>query len=512
MGSFQSSSTKLLLKVSDISTIEEERPHHKVKRLSCLVDNILLGYEPAMPLDLLLSYFEEAMKHAELPVYEFLETLGSISSRIPHFLEEFLYESATVCRDTVSPLNFDAIEHSIKSAIEGLPLDEQDGVEGIILPLRDVLQRYKNGVVPRAQKVLLGILENYHTLEVLYESTTAARVLLDLRETYKNELEKVRDIARSASKPKTRSEFIVLIMDLFGKDSANQQESSKVMTLLSHLASPGSSKVSFRAREILIAYQSPSVEERRNSILAIFQKVVKESPDKRKVYFDFSQLSRTILAPYSMLDILPGLFFHEDINTRAIALYTYVMRTNHAYSVTSFDHHFLDLSVVLSWNFEHQTQSLFNPYKGDNDLAVEGHVDVSVKLRRGIIFTVDALEDLISQVKAVKPLLELPESTQKFSFFATVAIKDGINLSTDEEASKTLDSFVAEHRDFLANHSIRRVTFMILLPNAHSRYFTYKSSRGYAEDAVIRHIERTFNGINGSIHVSSIGNGAPRQL
>jgi acetyl-CoA carboxylase/biotin carboxylase 1 len=460
-----------------------------------LIDNVLLGYEPALPLPKLFQMFVEALNDVELPAYEFCETLGSISSRIPSLLGEYLYEVGTNSRESGSPLDFQAIESKILSTVNNLPLDDQDNVMAILMPLREILNRYKDGVANRARQVLFGLLEGYFKLESLYEASTAGRVLLGLRETYKDQLEKVQDIARAASKPKTRSELIVLVLDRFANETnpAQQKQSSKVISELAQLSNTNSFKVAFRAREILIGFQTPSIEQRKNAILAIFQNVVKKSVDGSRIYFDFSQLSKTIASRYSMLDILPDLFYHEDVNTRAIALYTYIMRTNQAYTVTSFDHHFLSSSsVVLTWNYEHQNQTLFQPFNADVDPLIRtlSHPPSS-NARKGIIFTCNVLDDLVDQVKTLKPLVDFPEGEEEtdLQFSATVALKSGPDFETDDKAAETLNAFVETHKSFLKKHYIRRVTFMILVPNSHSRYFTFKSSRDYKEDTVIRHIE-----------------------
>jgi hypothetical protein len=104
------------------------------------------------------------------------------------------------------------------------------------------------------------------------------------------------------------------------------------MSNLAYLTRVSCGRVAFRAREILV-YQTPSLDHRLTGILAIFEKVVKNSADGSRVFFDFSQLSRTINSGHAMLDILPDLFFHPEVHTRAIALYTYIMRSNRAYTI-----------------------------------------------------------------------------------------------------------------------------------------------------------------------------------
>lgn len=454
----------------------------------------MLGYEPSSDIGGIFSDFVVALHNEELPVYELSEALGSVASRIPSLLGEYLYDTIAQIKANSTSLNISLIQEKIKSVVSSLPLDDQDPTLAVLLPIRDILDRYSQGVESRAISILLGFLESYHKLESLYEGSTQARVILGLRDVHKGNLEFVRDIARSFLRSESRSLFILQVLEFFSKetDVKIRLEASEKMKSLALLAGMGSARVSFRAREILVDFQTPSLEDRRSAILSIFQKVVKMSAGGSKVFFDFSQLTRTISSRHAMLDILPELFFHSEVHTRAIALYTYIMRTNRAYTITSFEHHFLEKSVVLSWDFENQEQSLFSPYRDLQDPLLQIPVNNSV-VRKGIIFTCDTLDDLVDQVKTAKPLLNLPSADgsepKKFSIRATVAIKADSNLATDELAAENLSAYISEHRDFLKKYMIRRCTFLVLVPGAQSRYFTFKASRDYTEDITIRHIE-----------------------
>ena len=471
----------------DSSTVEDDKPHHKLKRLNGLIDNVLLGYEPLYPLKLLLNSFLDALHDKDLPIYEFAESLGSISSRIPQTLSDYLYQVVLSSRE-FSLLDCDQIESAIQESIEALPLDEQDGVIAVIAPMRDILFRYRDGVEKRARQVLLSYLKSYYQLEMVFDKATQAKAILELRETYKNDLGLVRDMVRANSKPKTRSSLICLILDVFENETValQQKEASEIFERLANLSTPGTQLVSLRAREILMRIQTPSALHRREVLLKIFEKAIKTSKDGTDVEFDFSSLGKTITSRYSMLDILPELFFHSDTNIRAIALYIYVMRTNQAYIVTSFKHHFLEGGVVLSWNFEHQNKTLFEPIESEDDQSASEDPTI---LSIGIIFTCHVLEDLVVQVKSMKSNLALPKNNSGFMFNATVALKASDEFAEDESTSAMLANFIDLHREFLVNRSIARVTFMFVNPNSHSRYFTYNASRSYAEYSVIRHIE-----------------------
>jgi acetyl-CoA carboxylase/biotin carboxylase 1 len=103
----------------------------------------------------------------------------------------------------------------------------------------------------------------------------------------------------------------------------------------------------------------------------------------------------------------------------------------------------------------------------------------------------ESLADIIDHVQGVMPEIQMPEVSdpELFNCYTTVVLRPTKELDTDEKASKVLQEFVTNYKDFLTKRCIQRVTFMIQRENAQSRYFTFKASRGYLEDPVIRHIE-----------------------
>ena len=149
-----------------------------MKRLTCLVDNVLLGYKPSIDIPDLFTNLLSALHHPDLPTFEFSEALGSIASRIPQSLSEYFYEAVQQAKSNANPLDFAAIKSKIEKVVEALPLDEQDPASVVLIPIREILDRYVEGVEAQAMTILLGLLENYYRIESLYKGSTHAPVLL----------------------------------------------------------------------------------------------------------------------------------------------------------------------------------------------------------------------------------------------------------------------------------------------------------------------------------------------
>jgi acetyl-CoA carboxylase/biotin carboxylase 1 len=340
---------------------DEERPHHKMKRITESVRAIMAGFEPASDIKSLVDTYMEAVCNVALLNYEFREALGAISSRIPASLANYLYENSKISKEYLVSMDIQSIEKQIKETVTSLNVDEQDSMNEILSPIIEIISKYRNGVPAHARKLVLSLISDYALLETRFQSSTSPRVLLNAKELNKSELESVMDLARARSRPTSRTFLILLVLDHLDKNSSStdQEQFLEVLNSMTRLTAKSASKVAFRAREILIGLNLPSIQRRREAILTVFSKVSKNSPDGKRIYFDFSQLSRLIASRHPILDILPDLFFHSEYHLRAIALYTYVMRTNQAYTVTSFEHHFIDKSVVFSWEFDLLDQNFY---------------------------------------------------------------------------------------------------------------------------------------------------------
>jgi acetyl-CoA carboxylase/biotin carboxylase 1 len=484
--------------IFEVSDLSDEKPHHALKAIRVTVDSIMNGFEAAGTIGQIIDSLIRALKCQSLPMYEFREALGAISSRIPPNLAEYLYVKSSVNEGNEFIEQIPTIISFIRNTVDDLPLDDQDLMDDIVKPLIDVLNRYQNGVNSNANQVLFDLLAKYYKFETLFETSTTARVLLRLRELHRNDLSEVMDIARSLLKPDSRSEVVLRILDYIEKipEVKEQKRYTDLLTNFTRLNSKSASRVAYRAREILIGFEIPSFLQRREIILNIFEKVIKKSG--KRVLFNFNRLSKLIHSKYSILDIIPGFFYHPDLHMRAVALYAYIMRINQAYTVTSYEHHFFDDSVTISWDFDLLEQSFFEPTNDNRDASFLFDVtgSKSRKIRKGVIFMCETLEEVVPQVKRLEemlPELGFPadeEGKQYFSCYATVALKPigGLGVS-DKEALKILQPFVLKHCEFYKAHNMQRVTFMILREDSHPRYFTFKASRDFLEDSVIRHID-----------------------
>jgi acetyl-CoA carboxylase/biotin carboxylase 1 len=366
----------------------------------------------------------------------------------------------------------DELEAEMARFVETLPLDDQDPLLDLLQPVDSIVKKFKGGNFTRI--VLDDILQQFHRIETLFETGSFNRVMLQLREEHMDNLQVVMSVARAVTKPKHRHTLVNHILDTVSKDTSSDAISFYTPTITKLTQLSKSTHIAIKAREILISFQLPTLTQRRETILSVFSKAHKKSPDGAFVYLDFSQLNKLISSRYSLLDIVPEVFFFPELHLRAIALYAYVMRTTSAYQISSFEHHYLDGTVAFSWDFHTLDQSIVT--------------SVVSKKRRGVLFMSDDLESVVEYVKNLAPRIDIGTDDSR-GWYATVALKTSPELESDENAARVLQDFVTRYEEYLKEHDLKRLTFLIQRTNFHSRYFTFKASLGYKEDPVIRHIE-----------------------
>jgi len=132
-------------------------------------------------------------------------------------------------------------------------------------PLFDVVERYNGGIKAHEVRVMADLLARYADTEKLFGGSIEARVL-SLREQHKDDLDKVVSLVLSHIKAQSKAKLILAILDHVKKTglpvSDSESSLSNVIRNLATLEGRSSTQVSLKAREVLIAGQMPSYEER----------------------------------------------------------------------------------------------------------------------------------------------------------------------------------------------------------------------------------------------------------
>ncbi|KAI9357592.1 acetyl-CoA carboxylase [Zopfochytrium polystomum] len=523
-----------------------DKVHQKHRHLVSIVENILNGYENSDDIPALVRRLIDSVRNTELPIQEALAILSALAGRIPAKLSSGLIESLEKASHDQAEFPCAELSAQIAEARAALAESEVSLFAGNIQPLEALIAQHSAGARAFEFASIAALLEKYLEVEELFNGKRYEDVLLLLRDRNKNDLDVAIGIALSQSKSSLRSELILSLLDYVRSSNAVSDGGAKsvFLPLCARLADLQGSKVAYKAREVLMYFQLPTYEERHAFISEILSSAVVAVDLTRSpplFNLDLGPLAQLITANHAILDVLPAFFYHDKLALRSTALYTYVLHTYQAYSVTSIKHNLGSSPVSFQWEFMVRQQgasgsgpsgslsssssSSFgrdlgssNTLSSVSDLtALAGAFDRRSQ-RKGFMCAFDGVPELEDKfgrvVDAYGRQLAVKATSPASGFYRrntggaggsggstssiagstivnvmNVAVRTGDAVSTDERAHAYIASFVAKYRELLRQYRIRRVTFMLVKENQFPRYFTYKEHQQYHEDQVIRHIE-----------------------
>ncbi|TPX37671.1 acetyl-CoA carboxylase [Synchytrium microbalum] len=491
-----------------------EKPHQRLRQIMLTMDNILAGYEPQDDVQTQVRNLVELLRDHQVPNLELGEVLSALSGRLPPKLEAGLHHELEAAMEHKRPFSAPTLQALIKAARPELPADELLAFDGNIATVQTILDNYNQGLKYHERNVINGLLRKYWEVEELFSEKRYEDVLFQLREKHKTEIASAVNIALSHSKSGTRSEVVLTLLDNVRFD--NDGEGWKTVYLaslkdLANLANRSASKVSLKARELLIYNELPTYEERHTQTLQILSDGVKRpSLPTAPPAFRYDSLLKLITANYAILDVLPAFFYHPDVGIQSVAFYTYISHTYQAYTLKAIRHHTESTPVVFEWEFilRHQTKAADNlsrsssrPLGSYSDLTALSFD--SQASRKGIMTAFSSLNDLDNKLTNVLTTygdsMLNGKASGRIEIYRrgamnvfNIAIKDDNNealLLSDEDARARFAQLVLKNADLLRAKSVRRITFMVIRESHFPRYFTFKEAVDYAEDTIIRHIE-----------------------
>ncbi|MBE3047543.1 hypothetical protein IMZ48_34530, partial [Candidatus Bathyarchaeota archaeon] len=418
-----------------------------------------------------------------------------------------------------------------------------------LTPLTEVLDLYAEGQKVRELKLIRDLLQLYWDIEkqFLGQRQQEDSVILKLRDQNKDDTLKVVQMVLSHSRVGAKSSLILAILDEYRPNKPNVGNVGKhLRDILRHLtelqASRTTSKVALRAREIMIQCSMPSLEERTAQMEHILRSSVVESQygetgwEHREPSIDI--IKEVVDSKYTVFDVLPLFFGHDDPWVCMAALEVYVRRAYRAYVLKkiSFHRDDSDSPMFVSWDFALRKigQSEFglpiqsaapsSPATPSGEFKrIHSISDMSFKLqskwddepnRKGVIFPCTYLEDaeeLLPRALEILPLGSKEKSgsalstkldgkrkpaspksavaeDDELSAIINVAVRDAEGQN-DKEILARICPIVENLRDDLVARRVRRVTFVCgHNDGGYPGYFTFRGPE-YAEDDSIRHIE-----------------------
>ncbi|KAJ6581428.1 acetyl-CoA carboxylase [Mycena capillaripes] len=508
--------------------VDGNKPHQRLARCVNTLEDILDGFDNQAVMASTLKDLIEVLHEPDLPYSEATAILASLSGRMPARLEESIRSAIDVAKVKSPVTEFPAVrlkkvlEHYIQDNV--LPQD-RTMFRAQLAPVFDVLERFSGGLKGHEQETISNLLDRYGATEKLFGGSIETRVLA-LRDQHKDDLDKVVGLVLSHIKAQSKAKLVLAILDYVKTSGLNVSNAEsrlyKVMQNLAALESKSSTTVSLKAREVLILGQMPSYEERLVQMESILKAAVSNthygeqghgprmpSPEVLKELSD---------SRYTVYDVLPSFFHHEDALVTLAAFEVYIRRAYRVYTLLSIDYEEGDtlddgeVPSVVTWRFSlgqsHSPPSTprleIEPPKRSgsvSDLSYLISRHQSQPVRTGAIASFPTLATLsrgFSKVAATLPAFDSAEHRRRYGNnvqapnvmnIALRIFNDADDMSQDAWSEK-LTAFSNEHSQTLARRGVRRISFLICRPSQYPVYFTLRSSEGtWAEEQALRNIE-----------------------
>lgn len=522
------------------------KPPQRFFLLHSILENILRGFDNQVIMGSTLKQLVEVLRNPELPYGEWNAQSSALHSRMPQKLDTQLQN--VVDRAKVRKAEFPAkqLQKTIVRFIEeNVNPADADILKATLLPLVQVINKYLDGLKTNEYNVFIGLLEQYYEVEKLFctRNLRDEDVILKLREENKDDITSVTHTVLSHSRIGSKNNLVLAILDMYRPNQPNVGNVGKhfkqILQKLTELDSRSAAKVTLKAREVLIQCALPSLEERLSQMEHILRSSVIESRygetgwDHREP--DFQVLKEVVDSKYTVFDVLPRFFVHQDPWVTIAALEVYVRRAYRAYTLKGIDYSASAEPPFLTWEFTlsrvgqpefgpvSSTQpsapgtptAESNPYKriGSFSDMSSLHDPATDPVRKGCIIPVQYLEDaeeylskaleafpragskvkrpsdhgLLANLEGKRRPAPKAESDSDLTGVLNIAIRD-VEDQDDSQIVAQIQKLLADTKEELIARCIRRVTFICGRNGFYPGYFTFRGPH-YEEDESIRHNE-----------------------
>ncbi|KAF9581259.1 acetyl-coenzyme-A carboxylase, partial [Lunasporangiospora selenospora] len=453
-------------------TVHGAKPHQRFRELKLILDNAMDGYDNQALIQPTLKEIFEVLQNPELPYLEFSEVFAALS---------------------------------------GSKAADVTSFQATVAPLTAIIKDYQLGLKTHAWSFIAQYLVKYHEVEVLFdESSREEEIILSLRDQNKEDIEKVTRIALSHSRVTAKNNLVLSLLDQIKPTSSGgalDKFFSPILKKLAELNNRLTSKVSLKARELLIHVQLPSFEERQHQMEKILRSSVTEEVyggDHEERMPSYENIKELVDTTYTVFDVLPNFFYHESLFIRIAAFEVYCRRAYHAYEILDINYHMEHHPLLLTWKFLLNTPNKSSE-AGPNRVASVSDMSYLINkaepepVRTGAILAIRNLEELDGRFESVLDFFPSHKSHKHLGHIATTSIhnnvlnvvikSESVHPNDDDHWLNLLSPFVKGQTERLRSHGIRRMTFLVFRRGNYPSYFTFRERNGYTEDQTIRHIE-----------------------
>ncbi|CCF42747.1 acetyl-CoA carboxylase [Colletotrichum higginsianum] len=486
-----------------------------------------------------LKQLVEVLRNPELPYSQWNAQFAALHSRMPQKLDSQF--SQIVDRAKTRHADFPAkpLHKAFHRFLEeNVAAGDADMLKTTLAPLTDVLNAYSEGQKAHELNIVKELLASYIEIERLFTGygTQEDSVILKLRDQNKDDIRKVVQTVLSHSRVGAKSSLILAILEEYRPNKPNVGNVAKYLRpalqeLTELQSSRTTSKVSLKAREIMIQCSLPSLEERTAQMEHILRSSVVESRygeaswDHREPSLEV--IKEVVDSKYTVFDVLTLFFAHEDPYVSVAALEVYVRRAYRAYILKQIEYHSdeSDTPLFVTWDFALRkigqseyglplqsaapsspaTPSAsggsfdFKRIHSISDMSYLNHKWDSEPNRKGVIVPVKYLDDAEDLLGKALETLALSDKARKrstpglipdlsgkrkpttakvdsdeLSAVINVAVRDAESKS-DQEILSRIVPIVEQFKEDLLNRNVRRITFICgRNDGAYPGYYTFR--------------------------------------
>lgn len=523
------------------------KPPQRFALLHSILQNILQGFDNQVIMASTLNELIQVLRDGELPYGEWNAQFSALHARMPSKLDSQFTQIVERAKTRKQEFPAKQLAKAMTRFLEdNVNPADVDVLKSALKPLVEVMDRYTEGLKVHEFQVFCDLLDQYYNVEKLW-STRNSRdedVVLKLREQNKDDILKVIHTVLSHSRIGAKNNLILAILELYRPNKPGAGNVQKYfrshLRKLTDLESRATAKVTLKAREVLIQCALPSLEERESQMEHILRSSVVESKygetgwDHREP--DLEVLREVVDSKYTVFDVLPKFFGHNDPWVSLAALEVYVRRAYRAYSLKSIAYHTeIEPPFIISWDFQLRrvgqadfsmpiTSSFpstpatpstdgspFKRVRSISDMSYLASKDVEEPARKGVIVPVqylDEAEEYLQRALETFPAFGtrkksesvLPDLSSRrrpspkrepepeLTAVCNVAIRD-VESYDDNEMLSRITNLVNDYRQELLSRRVRRISFICGHKDGmYPGYFTFRGPT-YLEDDSIRHIE-----------------------
>lgn len=509
------------------------KPAQRFTLLYNILQDILRGFDNQVIMGSTLSELVNVMRDPELPYGEWNAQVSALHSRMPQKLDTQLTHVVERAKGRKAEFPANLLMKTLNRFMDdNVSPADADVLKASLAPLAEVIHNYGEGLKVHEYNVFVRLLQQYFDVESLFaiRNNRDEDAILKLREENRDDIARVVNNVLSHSKIGAKNNLVLAILDMYKPNKPNAGNVGKylkpILKKLAELESRATAKIALKAREVLIQCALPSLEERVAQLEHILRSSVVESRygetgwDHREP--DLNVLKEVVDSKYTVFDVLPIFFGHQDQWVSLAALEVYVRRAYRAYALRDIQYHNdQETPYFVSWNFFMRKvppqsefgmstvnpsvpstptvdSSRFHKIKSIHEMSYFVDDATNEPVRKGVLMPahyLDEVEELLARALEVFPRVQRKSQQAKdgltdeqLTGVCNIAIRDIEDLE-DSEVAARLNDMVSECKEELLDRRIRRITFICGHPDGtYPGYFTFRGP-AYQEDESIRHSE-----------------------